>query len=330
MAAERDMNVLTSMGNTVNFPERLDISPSIVPKELETSSGDTQTMGMIFGSVAQRKAIENYGIAGRVWEAAYALCLYVQPPPNLEFDPPFARRTPIRSRRTFLELGAGTGIVSSRIAEILGSGWDTLIVTDLPEVCPLLENNVRHFQEAEHPNNVFVRPLAWGNKEHIILIASELLSMTGPNNPTTMSYIICSDLVYFPELFAPLLRTLLELTSPPFSLPTADDEAVTIFISYRIRSLSKETAFWTTFGLWFNYEPVLVRDRALGLHWQRFGSSLDETTFVFTARRRLISFSWEIPLNDDDLLLGRGARGNQAAKEDDTFEMLLLTNLSDI
>ncbi|KAF8218585.1 hypothetical protein L208DRAFT_1419853, partial [Tricholoma matsutake] len=60
-------NVLTSMGNTVNFPEHLDISPSIVPKELELSSGDTQTMGVVFRSVAQCKAIENYGIVGQVW-----------------------------------------------------------------------------------------------------------------------------------------------------------------------------------------------------------------------------------------------------------------------
>jgi len=64
-------------------------------------------------------------------EAAYALCLYVYPPPNLEFDPPFARQC----QRTILELGAGTGIVSSRIAEVLGPGTDILIATDLPDVC---------------------------------------------------------------------------------------------------------------------------------------------------------------------------------------------------
>jgi hypothetical protein len=40
----------------------------------------------------------------------------------------------MRRQRTFLELGAGTGIVSSRVAEVLRSGQDTLIVTDLPEV----------------------------------------------------------------------------------------------------------------------------------------------------------------------------------------------------
>jgi hypothetical protein len=132
--------------------------------------------------------------------------------------------------------------------------------------------------------------------------------------------------VYFPELLGPLLRTLLELTAPPFSLPAEDDDAVTVVISYKIRSLSKETAFWTAFGLWFEYEPVLVRNNALSHNWQRF--SVDDSMFVFTARRRTLSFSWEIPVNDHDLLLGRGARGTEAVKEDDTFETLLLMKLS--
>jgi len=82
--------------------------------------------------------------------------------------------------------------------------------------------------------------------------------------------------------------------------------------------------------LWFEYTPVLVRDRALEHQWQRFGTSLlDDTIFIFTARRRTTSFSWEIPANDQDLLLGRGAMGNNALKADDTFELLLLMTLND-
>jgi hypothetical protein len=50
---------------TVNFPEYLDITPSITPKLLESISNDTQAM--LFGGAAQREAIEIYGIAGRVW-----------------------------------------------------------------------------------------------------------------------------------------------------------------------------------------------------------------------------------------------------------------------
>jgi hypothetical protein len=112
-------------------------------------------------------------------------------------------------------------------------------------------------------------------------------------------------------------------------LPVTHEGAATVLISYKIRSLSKETPFWSAFGLWFEYEPVLVRETALDQPWQRFGSSsLDESTFVFIARRRAISFLWEIPLNDQDLILGRGARGDNAVKEDDTFELLLLMSLN--
>jgi len=51
---------------TVNFPEHLDITPSVTPK-FEGAPSDTRTMGAIFGAAAQREAIEKYGIAGRVW-----------------------------------------------------------------------------------------------------------------------------------------------------------------------------------------------------------------------------------------------------------------------
>jgi len=111
-------------------------------------------------------------------------------------------------------------------------------------------------------------------------------------------------------------------------LQAVNGDAVTVVISYKIRSLAKETPFWTAFGLWFEYEPVLVREKASGYPWQRFGTSSIDDTFVFTGRRRLVSFSWQIPLNDHDLLLGRGTMGNNNAKEDDTFETLLLMTLS--
>jgi hypothetical protein len=54
----------TTMSSIINFPECLDISPSISPKEFENN---IQMVGAIFGGAAQREAIEKYGIAGRVW-----------------------------------------------------------------------------------------------------------------------------------------------------------------------------------------------------------------------------------------------------------------------
>jgi hypothetical protein len=60
--------------------------------------------------------------------------------------------------------------------------------------------------------------------------------------------------VYFSHLLAPLLHTLNHLTSVPPSSPQPG-----VIISNRIRSLPKEIPFWSAFGVWFSYEPVLYR-----------------------------------------------------------------------
>lgn len=163
--------------------------------------------------------------------------------------------------------------------------------------------------------------------------------------------------VYFPELLAPLLRTLLHLTSPPLA-PSSASDTPTIIISYKIRSLSKETPFWSAFGLWFSFEPVLTRpigrvyagnhnsasdlesedaatvEGGLDDHdgWCRFGDSDDgdgdgDAMFVFIAKRRPKSFDWHIPDDDKSLLEGVGARGTENRKEDDSFEVMLLMGM---
>lgn len=55
--------------------------------------------------------------------------LYVDPPDDWECDPPFKT-----GHLTAIELGSGTGIVSSRMARLCHSDSDLIVVTDLPEV----------------------------------------------------------------------------------------------------------------------------------------------------------------------------------------------------
>jgi Lysine methyltransferase len=265
----------------------------------------------------------------------------VENPIPLEFDPPFA--IPFNRPLTILELGSGTGIVGSRIAaKFTEPGKDLLIVTDLPDVCPLLTANLGHQLQRD---GIFVRPLTWGNLEHAVRIASELLSVDG-RDPRRLTHVVCSDLVsdnfivqylfiadrcplgqiYFPELFAPLLRTLIQLSSPPFiscSESGTPTHELLVLISYKIRSLVKESAFWSAFGLWFTFEPVLMRPagEASDSSWKRLGSS-DGPTFVFTAQRRPSSFSWSVPSTDQELMSGVGAWGTDSRKGDDTLETL--------
>ncbi|TFK40189.1 putative methyltransferase-domain-containing protein [Crucibulum laeve] len=308
-----------------NFPENMDILPSSRPRGI---LHDHQLGSDVFGTQAQEDAIRDYGIAGRVWEAAYALISYIHPPSQWEVEPPFIPDPSKREPFSIIELGSGVGIVAASIAERLETNGDDLIIaTDLPEICPLLERNlaesnnrIRAVAPSRNGDLVIIRPLSWGNIQEGLEIISELC-----NGNNSLTHIICSDLVYFPELLAPLLRTLLQLTS------TNDHERapVSVIISYKLRSPTKEIPFWSAFGLWFSFEPVIFNDKQTKSGWQRFGASLDDVIFIFVAHRRADSFEWNIPTNDHDLLSGVGARGTASRKEDDTFESLLLMSLEE-
>jgi hypothetical protein len=134
--------------------------------------------------------------------------------------------------------------------------------------------------------------------------------------------------VYFPELLAPLLRSLLHLTAP--SATSREAASPQVILSYKIRSLAKETAFWSAFGLWFTFAHVLMRPRSEnGGGWERFDACGDGEVFVFVARRRSESFSWTVPEDDAELLAGVGAQGTQERKSDDGFELFLLMNVDE-
>lgn len=122
-------------------------------------------------------------------------------------------------------------------------------------------------------------------------------------------------------------------------------------ISYKIRSLAKETPFWSAFGLWFTFRPVLACQRrppedelssavqhvhydrvsagsqTFDTPWSRFRSADDGDLFIFVASRRPESYTWDVPRSDDELLGGVGAWGTPARKSDDTFESLLLMGM---
>ncbi|KAG9053865.1 hypothetical protein FS842_006927 [Serendipita sp. 407] len=268
-----------------------------------------------------------------------------------------------------------------------------VILTDLPDVCVLLKENaalqmkewagrgIEGITSDEDEENIqvvdqkiqgakgysildlkaslvriSVRDLAWGNDEHVQSLSKELQGKyssriaSGYVNLT----ILCSDLVYFPSLLAPLLRSLIHLTSPDFL--SGSSTQATILMSYRVRSLEKESPFWRAFGTWFDFEPVLTRriSERDPLHneygrfasdydskkaggsdkedkttnedgdgdedgsdcWRRVGWDETGLSFLFRARRKPETLSWICPKDDDKLLYG--SRG------DDRFEILLM------
>ncbi len=99
-----------------------------------------------------------YGIAGRIWESAFLVESYVHAPSTWTWDPP---RTIVGApqARTILELGSGVGTAGLTTAMALDTRQThDLIVTDLPDVCPLLARNTRDFHR--EGVRVHVRPLA--------------------------------------------------------------------------------------------------------------------------------------------------------------------------
>jgi len=99
--------------------------------------------------------------------------------------------------KNIIELGSGTGIVSI-VAALLGA---TVVATDLSNHLDILSKNI---SENISDNKVTIMALEWGKAEDISKIK---------NLGITWDYILCSDLVYLPELYKPLYDTLLEISS---------------------------------------------------------------------------------------------------------------------
>ncbi|QRV98934.1 hypothetical protein RhiJN_26953 [Ceratobasidium sp. AG-Ba] len=315
-----------------NFPPDLSIQPSV-------SSGSPSKENLAF---SQDVDIKKYGIAGRIWEAAYTLAVYITPPPVcptnsntsnpsslplLEFDPPCSLFQDCIRPTTVVEVGSGTGYAGIHVARQLDSLYcrentcttdANVIVTDLENVVSLLEKGIK---EHGHLTGVSIRleahALEWGNPVHADQLARRLKALR-----RNVTHVLCSDLVYFPHLYPHLMRTLLTLTSPPFCDLSLSLEVI---IGYRVRSLTKEIPFWQVFGTWFSFAPVLARrleSEGAGTAWGRFGAAND--THVFVANRRPESYMWSVPTEDSQLMNGFGP---SPPRLDDTFESLLLLEI---
>lgn len=336
-----------------NFPTGgLSIGPSHVHYHISTNKDDSHEWQQ-----DQQVDIEKWGIAGRVWEAAYLLTRYLSHDSDLVFDPPCSIFDGTKTHgHTILELGAGVGVVGIHLALELSKARaslqqnveqpmkDIVVLTDLENVLDLLERNVKRANLVQKGDiSVFVRALPWGSNTHANKIQQEL----SPRNPT---HIICSDLVYFPELLCPLLRSIIYLTQ-------STTNAVEVIVGYKIRSHSKEETFWKAFGIWFDFYPVLCKNKKKkmkketfsmnDLEWRRFGrlssdsgrntvncneeTASEDELFVFVAKRKQSTLDCQMPEDDQQLL------GGWLLKEDslqrgtgaETFELVLMNAIQE-
>lgn len=144
-------------------------------------------------------------------------------------------------------------------------------MTDLDNVCPLLEDNLARAQQrwsggterelsgkhsteqglteataaaAAEPDqvNLLVRPLPWGDKTSLLRLVKK--------EGFEPDIILASDLIYFEFLYGPLLRTLIALTEPKTTAGNCEARTTTptVIFSYKVRSLTREEPFWRAFG----------------------------------------------------------------------------------
>lgn len=128
-------------------------------------------------------ASERWSIAGSVWSGAIGL---------LSFLGAAGDRYPLGGANV-LELGSGTGVLGIGLAVGLGAN---VVLSDLPEAMPLLEENAQ--RNAGAARAACVR---WGGAA----LPEEVVShLAAPGD----ALVVGSDIVYRGDLFDPLLETL--------------------------------------------------------------------------------------------------------------------------
>ncbi|KDO30248.1 hypothetical protein SPRG_19800 [Saprolegnia parasitica CBS 223.65] len=141
------------------------------------------------------------GIAGKLWDSALILTTYL------------SRHQTVLSRKRVLEVGSGLGLVGMVCARL---GAAAVTLTDMDEVVPMLQYNLQlNALEAI----ASAAPLCWGTSSSHLSPPFEVVVM--------------SDVVYDPAGYAPLVQTLLDVTTP----------STTILMAHRSRHPQEQDFF---------------------------------------------------------------------------------------
>ncbi len=158
-------------------------------------------------------------IASRVWDSGRALARWLED----------ADALPMRGRAV-LELGSGVGIGGLAAA----AHGASVVLTDLSEALPLLAfNAAANMSLCEHAPAVM--PLSWGDGEQVV--AAARLAWSGGSACSPL--ILCTDVVYDPDMYRPLLKTLDHLTSSACMV-----EPPPILMAHRSRHEDEHAAFF--------------------------------------------------------------------------------------
>ncbi|KAL3156579.1 hypothetical protein ABBQ38_000869 [Trebouxia sp. C0009 RCD-2024] len=181
---EEGWNALPTVSDDEEAP-----SGSIGPLHSATSSFQyaIQDTGQVLSISSQPEK----GLSFQIWPSALSLSKYAE----LQHS---QHRGHWKGKRV-IELGAGCGLVGLVFAA-LGA---TVLLTDLPNVLPLLDSNIALNQAAVEAGggSVHCGNLTWG----VTAVASLGQDWAGPD------LVVAADVVYHRELFNPLLCTMSSL-----------------------------------------------------------------------------------------------------------------------
>ncbi|XP_056319980.1 uncharacterized protein LOC130233792 [Danio aesculapii] len=144
------------------------------------------------------EALDSYGAT--VWPAARALCRFLETPEG--------RQKIDLLDKSVLELGAGTGLLSS-IITLLGA---KLTATDLPEILSNLTCNLNRNTRGRRKYEPQVAELFWGEK----------LDETFPKSTHRYDYVLATDVVYHHDYLTELMITMRHFCQPGTTLVWAN------------------------------------------------------------------------------------------------------------
>jgi len=160
---------------------------------------------------------------GIFWDGSYLLLKYF-----LDIETSWKSKQTEKLPLRILELGSGTS-VPSIVSGLLGY---QVITTDLPFLLPFVEKNV--YENLPRDQNIEVKPLEWGNEEH-------MKNITG-----RFDYIIGAELIYVEDSFDNLIKTLKHFC----------DEKTKVIMTHKIRLPERTELFFSKLKKEFDFEDV--------------------------------------------------------------------------
>ncbi|XP_007253849.3 protein-lysine methyltransferase METTL21D [Astyanax mexicanus] len=164
-----------------------------LPEEEDASSYFIREIEKNDGSVLEMYQCSKGDVGCVVWDAAIVLCKYLETEQFCPAPPPAPSAW---SCKRVVELGAGTGVVGIMAAS-LGAN---VTVTDLEDLQPLLELNIKKNQNLIRTGSVTAKVLKWGEDVMDFLPYPD--------------YILMADCIYYEQSVEPLIETLKLLAGP--------------------------------------------------------------------------------------------------------------------